>query len=147
MVRIDSSSQFNMYVRYGNRKRSDFDSDFLTGDESTELMNASEIILMLSGRKLGSVLDGLFPEKNQSDSDILAWLDPQVSMDNMSPARFANLLEDITKSISTLLLKKTDDESDVKVLKNNKLMIDFVDDLNRLSKQIKVRAKVVTPNA
>ncbi|HBF07334.1 MAG TPA: hypothetical protein DHW71_03735 [Gammaproteobacteria bacterium] len=145
MVRIGSEQQYNMYVRYGNRKRSNHDSDFLSGDESTELMNASDIVLMLSGKKLGSVVDSLFPERKDADHDVLAWLDPQVSMNHMSPARFAGILDDIADTVSKLV---TDDPTkDAAILKNNKLMSDFIDDINKLSRQIRVRAKVVNPDA
>ena len=148
MVRIDSGQQYNMYVRYGSKKKTNEDSDFLAGDETTELLNASDIMLMLSGRKLGSVLDSLFPEKGQADSTILEWLDPQVSMDHMSPARFTQILEDIAQTVSSSLMSEDAKTSkNANVLKNNKLMVDFIDDLNRLSRQIKIRAKVVSPNA
>jgi len=145
MVRIGSEGQYNMYVRYGSRKRSDHDSDFMASDDATELMNASDIVLMLSGRKLGSVVDSLFPEKQDADAEVLAWLDPQVSMNQMSPAKFANILDDIAGTVANLVA--TPGEQDAQILKNNKLMSDFIDDLNKLSRQIRIRSRVVTPNA
>lgn len=146
MVKINSGIQYNMYVRYGSKKRSDFDSDFLNGDDATELLSAADIVLMISGKKLGSVLDGLFPEKNQSDATMLEWLEPDVSMNHMSPTKFAKILEDISDSVADLI-QKTNSKEDVSVLKNNKMMSDFMNDINRLSRQIKIRAKVATPNA
>jgi len=63
----------------------------------------------------------------------------------MSPAKFANILDDIAGTVANLVA--TPGEQDAQILKNNKLMSDFIDDLNKLSRQIRIRSRVVTPNA
>lgn len=145
MVRIGSENQYNMYVRYGRKKKSNMDAGYTSSDEVTELVNASDIILMLSGRKLGSVVDSLFPERHDADEVLLGWLNPQVSMNHLTPTNFVNVLERIAETVENLVQQSAGD--DAAVLKNNKLMSDFIDDLNKLSRQIRVRTKVVNPDA
>jgi len=143
MVRV-GADQYNMYVRYGSKKRSDHDSSYMNGDEATEVLSAADIVLMLSGRKLGSVLDSLFPEKYEADNKFLEWLDPEVSMQEMSPVKFAALLDDLSGRLSNIFKDADKSERDDQ---RKILMRDFVSDLNSLARQIRMRAKVVSPNA